>query len=391
MKLKKFFTAVCAAVAIAVSQTAPVAALFEKNEVTLYESEIFQQQGVSVAADAQWEVYHTGGSVVEVPVKFLGFTVGTKKVTVKEDRQVWLGGQAVGVAMYTKGLFVTDTVAVQNTEGKFLTPAANAGIRKGDYILSANGVNLDDVSTIDAVLKACGGEEVTLKVQRDATSFEVSVMPVKSIEDQQYRLGLWMRDSAAGLGTVTYVDTKDNSYMALGHAICDGDSGKILSVGNGRIVDCTISSVQKGSKGNAGELKGSFGVGAQVLGTIEENTLFGLKGTADENFQKGELVNLGSKELVHEGEAEIYSTVDSGGVKKYKIEIVHVNNQTHPQEKSMVIHVTDPELLDKTGGIVQGMSGSPIVQDGKLIGAVTHVMLSDSSRGYGIFIDWMMD
>lgn len=127
------------------------------------------------------------------------------------------------------------------------------------------------------------------------------------------------------------------------------------------------------------------------MGTIEENTQFGLKGTVDETFQKGELVKLGSKELVHEGAAEIYSTVDGTGVKKYQIEIVHVNDQTHPQEKSMVIKVTDPVLLEKTGGIVQGMSGSPIVQDGKLIGAVTHVMLSDSARGYGIFIDWMIN
>lgn len=391
MKLKNFFTAVCAAVAIAVSQTAPVAALFEKNDITIYESELFQKQGISVAVDAQWGSYDTGGSVVEVPVKFLGITVGTQKITVKEDRQVWLGGQAVGVAMYTNGLFVTDTVAVENTEGKFITPAANAGIRKGDYIVSANGVKLDDVSTMDAVLKACNGEKITLGVQRDGTDFEVMITPVKSIEDQKYRLGLWMRDSAAGLGTVTYVDTRDNHYMALGHAICDGDSGKVLAVGNGRIVDCTISSVQKATKGNAGELKGSFGVGAQVLGTIEENTQFGLKGTADETFQKGELVKLGSKELVHEGAAEIYSTVDGTGVKKYQIEIVHVNDQTHPQEKSMVIKVTDPVLLEKTGGIVQGMSGSPIVQDGKLIGAVTHVMLSDSARGYGIFIDWMIN
>lgn len=391
MKLKNFFTAVCAAVAIAVSQTAPVAALFEKNDITIYESELFQKQGISVAADAQWENYNTGGSVIEVPVKFLGITVGTKKITVKEDRQVWLGGQAVGVAMYTNGLFVTDTVAVENAEGKFITPAANAGIRKGDYIVSANGIKLDDVSTMDAVLKACNGEKITLGVQRDGTNFEVMITPVKSIEDQKYRLGLWMRDSAAGLGTVTYVDTRDNHYMALGHAICDGDSGKVLAVGNGRIVDCTISSVQKGTKGNAGELKGSFGVGAQVLGTIEENTQFGLKGTVDETFQKGELVKLGSKELVHEGAAEIYSTVDGTGVKKYQIEIVHVNDQTHPQEKSMVIKVTDPVLLEKTGGIVQGMSGSPIVQDGKLIGAVTHVMLSDSARGYGIFIDWMIN
>ena len=391
MKLKKFFTAVCAAVAIAVSQTAPVAALFEKNDITIYESELFQKQGISVVADAQWGSYDTGGSVVEVPVRFLGITVGTKRITVKEDHQVWLGGQAVGVAMYTNGLFVTDTVAVENTEGKFVTPAANAGIRKGDYIVSANGVKLDDVSTMDAVLKACNGEKITLGVQRDGTDFEVMITPVKSIEDQKYRLGLWMRDSAAGLGTVTYVDTRDNHYMALGHAICDGDSGKVLSVGNGRIVDCMISSVQKATKGNAGELKGSFGVGAQVLGTIEENTQFGLRGTAEETFQKGELVNLGSKELVHEGAAEIYSTVDGTGVKKYQIEIVHVNDQTHPQEKSMVIKVTDPVLLEKTGGIVQGMSGSPIVQDGKLIGAVTHVMLSDSARGYGIFIDWMIN
>lgn len=374
----KFFATITMSLVILFSQTPIATQLYDNRDISLYESELTQQ------AFADCSYNHTND---KIPVKVLGMTV--KNINVKEDKKVYLSGQTVGIAMYTEGLLVTDIISIENENGALLTPAQDAGIRKGDYIISANGIKLDDVSNIDAILKGSKGEKIKLTVLRDKTTFETEITPVKSKKDGVYRLGIWMRDSAAGLGTITYIDPDDNTFMALGHSICDADTGKILSVKSGRIVECIITGVKKGEKGMAGELKGTFGINARQLGEIANNTKFGLVGVAT-NLNKGELVQLGSKETINEGKAYIYSDFETGQIKQYEIEIVHINDQTYPSEKSMVIKVTDKSLIEKTGGIVQGLSGSPIVQDGRLIGAVTHVMINDSTRGYGIFIQNMI-
>jgi stage IV sporulation protein B len=253
--------------------------------------------------------------------------------------------------------------------------------------LSADGVKLTDRTTLDTILKNSKGKKIKLEILRGQNKSFTEISPVKTKDG--YKLGLYLRDSAAGLGTVTCVDPETNEFFALGHGINDFDTGKILTLKSGRLVTCIISGVQKGEKGRAGELKGTFGVNARQLGIIKGNTRFGLYGTVYKGFEQGEAILVGSKETVHVGKAEMYSDFE-GTMKKYSIEIQHVNNQTQPEEKSMVIKITDQHLIDTTGGIVQGLSGSPIVQDGKLIGAVTHVMLSDATRGYGIFIENML-
>lgn len=373
----KFFSAITMGFVLLFSQMPIATQLYTNRDISLYENELTQQ----AFADYSYSKNN------KIPVKILGITV--KNINVKEDKKVYLGGQTVGIAMYTEGLLVTDIISVENENSVFLAPAQDAGIKKGDYILTANGIKLDDVSNIDAVLRGSNGEKIRLSVLRDDTVFETEITPVKSKKDGAYRLGMWMRDSAAGLGTITYVDPDDNTFMALGHSICDSDTGKMLSLKTGRVVECIVTGVKKGEKGTAGELKGSFGVNARQLGNLKNNTKFGLVGVAT-NLNKGELVYLGSKEAIKEGKAFIYSDFETGQLKQYEIEIVHKNEQTYPSEKSMVIKVTDENLIEKTGGIVQGLSGSPIVQDGKLIGAVTHVMINDSTRGYGIFIENMI-
>ncbi len=346
MKLKKLTAALLIGAALVFSQSAPAEAVFNNRSVSVYAPQ--------------------------------------------NERQVFLGGQTVGVAIYTKGLLITDISPVEDENGHFIIPAAAAGIKKGDFIISANGIRTDDVSNMDAILSASNGEKISMGILRGEKELSTEITPVKCANDKKYRLGLWMRDSAAGLGTVTYIEPKTGAYTALGHSICDSDTDEILSVRTGRIVECTVTGVTLSQKGRAGELKGTFGVNAKIFGTVESNTKFGIKGIAGDELKRGELIALGSRDDVHEGKAKIYSDFDTGAIKSYEIEITHVNQQTYPTEKSMVIRITDPELLQKTGGIVQGMSGSPIVQDGKLIGAVTHVMISDSSRGYGIFIENMI-
>lgn len=310
-------------------------------------------------------------------------------IKVDNEKSVYLGGQTIGIAFYTKGIYVTDTVSVETTDSQYKNPANDAGIKKGDYILEANGVKLNEISNFDAVLKASNGEKISLKIKRNDSLFTTDILPVKS-KDGQYKLGIWMRDSAAGLGTITYIDPDSNKFAALGHAVCDSETGDILSISDGRIVECNVTGVKKGSKGNAGELKGSFGINARQLGKITKNTKFGLIGTMY-SFEQCKLIKVGEKEDVNEGEAYIYSDFENGEIKKYAIKILHVNNQTYPIEKNIIIQIVDKNLIEKTGGIVQGLSGSPIVQNGKLIGAVTHVMINDPTKGYGIFIENMFE
>ncbi len=358
MKIKRVITSALIFVVALFSQTSFAESLFN-NEIEIYRNEI--------AVNADFNL---------------------KNIKIKEDKYVYLGGQTVGIAFYTDGIYVTDTVAIEDADSKYHNTANDAGIKKGDYILSANGIPLTDISNLDAILKSSKGEKIKLKVKRDNKTFETEILPIKNKEDQ-YRLGLWMRDSAAGLGTITYIDPDNNTFGALGHAVCDNETGKSLSVGNGRIVECDITGVIKGNKGNAGELKGSFGINARQIGEISENTKFGLVGKIY-SLNNKELIKLGSKYSVKEGDAHICSDFENGQMKKYSIKILHVNNQTYPSEKSMIIQITDKSLIEKTGGIVQGLSGSPIIQDGRLIGAVTHVMINEPTKGYGIFIENMI-
>lgn len=383
MNLRGFFSAFLITLIVIASNTNAASIMFDKKEITLYENELYNFNSVNANAEV------TVDDNVNYIKKNKSFSIFKNKVNVKETRNVYLGGQTVGIAFYTEGIFVTDTVPVEDASSKYQMPANDAGIRKGDYLIEANGIKLNDVSNLDAIIKASSGNKINLVVKRNNELFETQIQPVKSIKDNEYRVGLWMRDSAAGLGTITYIDT-NNNFMALGHAICDSDTGGILSVRDGRIVECDITGVKKGSNGSAGELKGTFGINAKQLGEIQQNTKFGIKGTIYNNESK-QLISVGSRDLIRDGDAVIYSDFENGKIKKYSIEILHINEQTYPSEKGMVIKITDKELINKTGGIVQGLSGSPIVQDGKLIGAVTHVMINDPTKGYGIFIENMLD
>lgn len=376
--MKKIFISFFIILILFFSQTSFAKELYDTRDIYLYKNE--------VAAST----FNDGVQITDnkIPIKVLGVTV--KNINVKDDKQVYLGGQTVGIAVYINGLLVTDIVAIESEDGKLVTPAIKSNINKGDYILSANGIEIKDISNLDAILKNSKGEKIKLKVKRDETEFLTEIIPVKSKEDGRYRLGLMLKDSMAGLGTTTFIDPDSNTFVALGHSICDNETGKMLSLSDGRVVECIVTGIKKGEKGKAGELKGTFGVNARRLGIINQNSNFGIAGK-NSYLNKGELVYVGSKDSITEGKAYVYSDFENGEVKKYEIDIVHINNQTYPSEKSMIIKITDKDLIEKTGGIVQGLSGSPIVQNGKLIGAVTHVMLNDSTRGYGIFIENMLE
>lgn len=320
---------------------------------------------------------------------FDSIPIKTVSVDVQPATYVHPSGCAVGVKLYTEGLLVVGVSVVVDQNENEVQPAKDAGIVPGDLIRAVNGT-LAESSEAFADLVNKSPESVTLTVLRDGQAQDLTLQPVQTREDGKYRLGLWVRDSTAGIGTLTFSDESGN-FAALGHAITDVDTGSILTVNSGNILFCKISNATKGEKGNPGELNGTF-VNTSA-GTIMANTGLGIYGhiTNPEYISVNEAVQVASRSEIEEGEAYILADVDGNGVKPYTVEIKKVSKSSEVNNKGLVLKVTDQNLLEKTGGIVQGMSGAPILQNDKLIGAVTHVFVNDPTRGYGIFAQYMVN
>ncbi len=311
-----------------------------------------------------------------------------KDVTVKKVDAPYLipSGEPFGLKMLTDGVIVTDYGSVKSLS-KQLSPAKEGGILIGDIIIEVNG---EEVCTGNQLTKAVqkNSHSTSLKVIRENERITINVTPLKSSVDGLYKLGIWTRDSCAGIGTLTYYDPQNNSYGGLGHSVCDSNTGELLPLLSGEKVPVYINSIIKGANGSPGELCGTF-VSSSSNGNILLNTECGVFGITDKISKNADLP-LAFKQEIEIGEAEIMTTVEGMTPKSYKIVIEKVNyNGT--STKNMVIRVTDSELLSKTGGIVQGMSGSPIIQNGKIVGAVTHVFVNDVTRGYGIFAENMYE
>ncbi len=321
------------------------------------------------------------------PVKLFNLIpIKTVSVLAKSDEYLIPSGEAIGVKMYTQGVLVVGLGDIF-CDGKKYQPAKNAGVLVGDVI---TGVN-DEViaSTIDFSEKVNDAKgEVKLAVRRGEKEYEIPVSAVYMTETDSYKVGLWVRDSLAGIGTLTFYNPKDNTFAALGHGICDTDTKEIMGLSRGSINFCDIKGVKKGESGTPGELLGSFC--DSKAGTLTKNSQLGIFGKTA-NIPQKEAMPIGLRYEIKCGKAEILCDVSGEGVKPYEIEITRISKSQKVSNKSFTIRITDKELLEKTGGIVQGMSGSPIIQNGKLIGAVTHVFVNDPTRGYGIFIENMLD
>ena len=295
------------------------------------------------------------------------------------------GGQAVGVALKTQGVLVISRASRQEIK----TP-----LRVGDVILSVQGKAISSAQELSGRVAEADADSVELSVLRAGRAITLRADSPVSSTDGRRRLGVWVRDSTAGVGTLSYMDPATQAYGALGHAIVDGDTGDMLSVRDGAILQAEIVGVAKGESGRAGELKGSFLKEGKQIGTLVHNSTYGIYGIMEEQpegllYPQG--LPIGDRRQAHEGAATIISTVDGDGPKAYTVEILRCFDQDKPSQKGMILRVTDARLLEKTGGIVQGMSGSPIIQNGKLIGALTHVYLSDPTQGYGMYIEWMLE
>lgn len=329
---------------------------------------------------------------VNVELKLLGIIpIKTVKVDIISDMQVVPCGNTVGVRISTNGIMVLGTGYVKGEDDAEYEPSKDI-VKSGDLILQANDVQLDTKEQLIEQVEKSEGKPVNLKIKRENEIIQTSVQPIKSNEDKLYKIGVWVRDSTQGIGTITYYNPNSKNFGALGHGILDVDTSQLMSVKEGTITQSQITSVKKGKKGSPGELIGNI-LGDNTLGNIKINTKYGIYGTINNRIDKSlpiETMVIGLQQEVHEGNAKIRTNILGNEIKEYDIKIESVNKFSHDDSKGMVIKITDPILLENTNGIVQGMSGSPIIQDGKLIGAVTHVFVQDPTKGYGIFIENMI-
>lgn len=313
--------------------------------------------------------------------------VKTTRVSVISQQQVTPGGTAFGIKLFTKGVIIVDLNAIPTPSGA-LCPGKEAGLEKGDVLLSVDGQEVNSNEEVAAIIAASGGRTLNIRYLRDGVSHTASLTPVLS-GDNLYRGGLWVRDSSAGIGTVTYYDEETGAFAGLGHGICDVDTGEIMPLNSGEVCPVHINSILRGRSGTPGELRGSF-ASTQASGTLLLNNEAGIFGVLDQRPNNLTRLPVTLKQDVHTGPASILCTLDDGGIREYAIEIDRVDLNPQTLTKNMMLTVTDPALLAKTGGIVQGMSGSPILQDGCLVGAVTHVFVNNPARGYGIFAENML-
>ncbi len=328
----------------------------------------------------------------QVICKLFG-AIPVKQISVQEvsKKELLPAGTNIGIYVKNKQIMIIGTGEVTDESGAKLEPAKNV-VQSGDYLLAVDGEAIKTKDQLVRKISFCEGKKLKLRLLRGKEQIEVSVKPVLS-QEGIYQLGIWVRDDLAGVGTLTYVtDTMD--YGALGHGVTDADVGSLIDIEQGSIYETTILEIRKGQRGQPGEMSGMINYSDKYkLGTIEENTNVGIYGSitnVPKELKRVKSMPVKYKEGIKRGKAQIISSVE-GGRRAYDIEIEQTNYHSDGNNKGIQFRVTDETLLKDTGGIVQGMSGSPIVQDGHIIGAVTHVFISDSKMGYGIFIENMLE
>ena len=356
------------------------------DEETDWET-FFQEPLISY--DETVEVSQNGS--YQIRCKWLGvLPLKTIKVHTVEKQEVLVSGSPVGIYMETKGVLVIDSGEITDREGIRRTPAEHI-IQSGDYICEIDGKVLTGKRQLMQLVRENQGEPMELQVIRHQETIKLEMTPVET-EDGSYKLGIWVRDNIQGIGTLTYVEP-NGTFGALGHGISDADTGERLEISDGDLYRADILSIRKGTAGTPGELRGVINYREENrIGTICGNSQYGIRGQMEpgkyaESMKK---IPTGLKQEIQTGKAEIRCDIGDG-IREYQCEILEIDSNARDTNKCFVLRITDDDLLSRTGGIVQGMSGSPVLQNGKLIGAITHVFVNDPTRGYGIFIENMME
>ena len=369
-----------------------------KNRFLIHTILIFVFSLLSISAPAQTYVWAQSNNdqLLHIDEKRKIYEVSTKQAertaSKKQNQNRYMlipGGDAIGIKIQTDGLVVVDTYLV-NTEGGTINPAKEAGVMKGDMILAVNNQKISTIEEYkEQLMLAKENNQMILTINRQGKTENITVHPVISTEGV-CTTGLYLRDKLAGIGTLTFIDPNTNKYGALGHEIIDQDTNQLVNIKNGEIINSNVLSVRKATTGKPVEKVADI-LFDEKLGTLEKNNKYGVYGLMQSNeMSQKDLIPMAYINEVKKGPAQILTVLNGNKIEAFDIEITEVNVQSEKAIKGIKYTVTDPRLLEETGGIVQGMSGSPIIQDGKIIGAVTHVLVHDSTLGYGIFIEWML-
>lgn len=330
-----------------------------------------------------------------IEIQLLGkITLRNVELTTLDDIEVIPVGKIVGLKLYTNGVLVVGMSEIEDESSRLVKPYENTNIQEGDMIIEINGEEIESIQNLKTIVNNTSGNDVEIKLLRDGTTVVVSnIKPVKVSKDE-YKLGLWVKDAATGVGTMTYYEPKSNKFALLGHGITDADTNSLIYIDSGELVTSKVVSVKKGASGEPGEIRGTI-LKQKTIGKVNKNTNFGVFGELEDlttlNIDTSKKYKIALRNEIKEGSAKILcSTDDSNKVQEYEIEIEKVYTDNDSNNKSMLIRITDDKLIEKTGGIIRGLSGAPIIQNGKFIGAVTNVLVSNPKIGYGIFADLMI-
>lgn len=349
-------------------------------------------KGEVIEFNGEWPIAANTGKA-SIQLRIFGFIpVRNMVVNIMPEYSVVPGGQSIGVMLQSKGILVVGFSPVK-TKNAEIYPGKETGIKIGDIVVAVNGNTISDEESMAKIIDNCGKQHqnIRLTVKRAEGIHEYNITPEFCVQTKRYRIGLLIRDNAAGVGTLTFYDPKSERYGALGHVVSNGSSEQKIDIKDGKIVESVIQGIEQGSKGKPGEKIGMFMHGNGLTGIIEKNTYYGIFGhlttLPDET---PEVVPVAFASQIKKGPAKIRTVVDGSKIEEFEIEILKVMPHQEASGKGMIIKITDKRLLGLTGGIIQGMSGSPILQDGKLVGAVTHVFINEPTQGYGILAEWML-
>ncbi len=314
------------------------------------------------------------------------------EVVETEGKYIIPGGQAIGVELKTAGVLVVGLADIINTDKLSVSPAKIAGMEIGDKILAIDSHNVERTNDILNYTLENGIKDYNFTIERGGKILNFTLSPVQVYESNEVKFGFWARENIAGIGTVTFIDPETGKFSAIGHGISDSETGSLIDIETGTISRANITSIKLGKKGEPGEIIGYI-MKNEDLGTVEDNTNFGIYGNINDasmGYFSNNLIEVGKKEEIKIGPAQIYSCVNNE-IQTYDVEITKIFYQNKPGEKSFVIKIVDNDLLELTNGIIQGMSGCPVIQNNKIVGAVTHVFMNDPTKGYGIYIEWIFD
>lgn len=317
--------------------------------------------------------------------------IKTINVSVISNANVIPIGMAIGMKLYTKGVMVVGMSEIETDDNTKVKPFENSGIEEGDSIISINNNEVSNTSELVNQVNSSKGQPINIEYVQDNNVLTTSITPVKS--NNKYKIGLWVRDAAAGVGTLTFYEPSTNNFMSLGHGIVDVDTGEIVDIANGDIVTANIISIIKGQKDSPGEIQGTIQSG-KTIGSVYNNTNLGVYGTVTNkeylNINDKNSISVATRNEIKQGEATILCQLDNDLPKEYKIEIEKIYYDNNDDNKSMLVKITDENLIEQTGGIIQGMSGAPIIQNGKFVGAITNVLVKDPTQGYAVFGDLLI-